>query len=101
MDQRFSLQGKVAVVTGANGTFGSEFCRTFAEAGADIVLATTGIAGPGGGSREKPVGLVYVAVADHSGVQVEKLQLTGSRERIRSLSALRALDMIRRAAKQA
>ena len=39
MDQRFSLQGKVAVVTGANGTFGSEFCRTFAEAGADIVLA--------------------------------------------------------------
>ena len=39
MDNRFSLAGKVAVVTGANGTFGSEFCRTFAEAGADIVLA--------------------------------------------------------------
>ena len=38
MDNRFSLAGKVAVVTGANGTFGSEFCRTFAEAGADIVL---------------------------------------------------------------
>ena len=39
MDNRFSLKGKVAIVTGANGTFGSEFCRTFAEAGADIVLA--------------------------------------------------------------
>ena len=39
MDERFSLKGKVAVVTGANGTFGSEFCRTFADAGADIVLA--------------------------------------------------------------
>ena len=39
MDDRFSLKGKVAVVTGANGTFGSEFCRTFAAAGADIVLA--------------------------------------------------------------
>ena len=39
MDNRFSLAGKVAVVTGANGTFGSEFCRTFAEAGADIVAS--------------------------------------------------------------
>lgn len=39
MKDRFSLAGKVAVVTGANGTFGSEFCHTFAEAGADIVLA--------------------------------------------------------------
>ena len=39
MEDRFSLQGKVAVVTGATGTFGSEFCRAFAEHGADLVLA--------------------------------------------------------------
>ena len=39
MKDRFSLAGKVAVITGATGTFGSEFCRTFAEHGADIVLA--------------------------------------------------------------
>ncbi len=39
MDNRFSLKGKVAIVTGATGVFGTEFCKTYAEAGADIVLA--------------------------------------------------------------
>ena len=68
------------------------------RSGADIAVSTTGIAGPTGGTKEKPVGLVYVGCADRYGVRVEKLQLTGSRERIRNLSALRALDMIRRAA---
>lgn len=68
------------------------------ESGADIAVATTGIAGPGGGTPEKPVGLVYVACACAQGVSVERLLLGGSRARIRELSALRALDMIRRAA---
>ena len=68
------------------------------RSGADIAVSTTGIAGPAGGTKEKPVGLVYVGCADRYGVRVEKLQLTGSRERVRNLSALRALDMIRRAA---
>ena len=68
------------------------------KSGADIAVATTGIAGPGGGTEEKPVGLVYVACADIRGVRVERLQLGGSRERIRNLSALRALNMIRLAA---
>lgn len=85
------------------GAVSEQTAREMAEglrerSGADIVLATTGIAGPGGGTKEKPVGLVYVAVADRNGTRVERLQLSGSRERIRSLSALRALDMIRRAA---
>lgn len=87
----------------AYGAVSEQTAREMAEglrnrSGADIAAATTGIAGPGGGTKEKPVGLVYVAVADAGGVQVERLQLSGSRERIRSLSALRALDMIRRAA---
>ena len=68
------------------------------RSGADIAVSTTGIAGPTGGTKEKPIGLVYVGCADRYGVRVEKLQLTGSRERVRNLSALRALDMIRRAA---
>ena len=87
----------------AHGAVSEQTAREMAQglrekSGADIAAATTGIAGPGGGTAEKPVGLVYVAVADKHGVRVEKLQLTGSRERIRNLSALRALDMIRRAA---
>ena len=70
------------------------------RSGADIAVATTGIAGPGGGTPEKPVGLVYVGCADARGVRVERLQLNGNRERIRNLAALRALDMVRRAAIQ-
>ncbi|MBR3795018.1 MAG: competence/damage-inducible protein A [Clostridia bacterium] len=86
-----------------HGAVSEEMAREMAEglrarSGADIAVATTGIAGPGGGTETKPVGLVYVACADRDGVCVQKLQLTGSRERIRNLSALRALDMIRRAA---
>ena len=90
----------------AHGAVSEKTAREMAEglrerSGADIAAATTGIAGPGGGTAAKPVGLVYVACADRSGTRVEKLQLTGSRERIRNLSALRALDMIRRAALKA
>ena len=40
MQKKFSLSGKVAVITGATGTFGGEFCHTFAENGADIVIAS-------------------------------------------------------------
>ena len=68
------------------------------RSGADIAVSTTGIAGPSGGTKDKPVGLVYVGCADAHGVRVERLTLSGSRERIRNLAALRALDMIRRAA---
>ena len=87
----------------AHGAVSEETAREMAQGlrdrcGADVVAATTGIAGPGGGTEEKPVGLVYVACADRTGVYVEKLTLRGNRERIRTLAALRALDMIRRAA---
>ena len=68
------------------------------RSGADIAVATTGIAGPGGGTREKPVGLVYVACAGADGVNVERLLLDGNRQRVRELAALKALDMVRRAA---
>ena len=70
-----------------------------ARAGVDIAVATTGIAGPDGGSPEKPVGLVYVAVATAQGGQVKELRLTGDRNRIRWLATLHALNAIRLAAK--
>lgn len=85
------------------GAVSEETAREMAQglrerSGADIAVATTGIAGPSGGTKEKPVGLVYVACADLHGVTIEKLNLRGNRERIRSLATLRALDMIRRSA---
>jgi len=64
--------------------------------GTDIGISITGIAGPGGGTEEKPVGLVYVALAHKDGIIVRKLNLWGSRSRIRNVTCLNALDMIRR-----
>jgi len=64
--------------------------------GTDIAVSITGIAGPDGGTPEKPVGLVYVAVADETEVRCKKLMLSGSRTRIRNVTALHAFDMIRR-----
>lgn len=62
----------------------------------DIGVSITGIAGPGGGTEEKPVGTVFIALADGKGVQSKHLQLWGSRDRIRSVTALHVFDMIRR-----
>ena len=67
-----------------------------AAAGTTYALATTGIAGPDGGTAEKPVGLVYVALASPAGVKTAELHLTGDRARIRALSVLHALDLLRR-----
>ena len=68
-----------------------------AQVGSDLALSVTGIAGPDGGTDEKPVGLVYIGLAQESGVTVKKLNLSGDRNRVRNMSTLNALDMIRRA----
>lgn len=47
--------------------------------GADLAIASTGIAGPGGATSRKPVGLIYIAVATPDGVEVQELRLAGSR----------------------
>jgi nicotinamide-nucleotide amidase len=68
-----------------------------ANSKADAVAAVTGIAGPGGGSKEKPVGLVCIAVANrgHSGVFVEEYRFeSDSREEIRNLSVKMAFEML-------
>lgn len=64
--------------------------------GADIGIATTGIAGPGGGTKEKPVGLVYIAMYYNEEIEVKKLNLTGSRQRIRERATTTLIDMVRR-----
>lgn len=65
-------------------------------AGATYALATTGIAGPDGGTPDKPVGLVYAALSAAGCTQVAELRLSGDRARVRTLAVLHALDLLRR-----
>ena len=64
------------------------------KTGADIGIGVTGIAGPGGGTPEKPVGLVYIAVAGKDGVDVKEYHFKGDRENNRNRSADTALKML-------
>ena len=64
--------------------------------GADLAVSVTGLAGPDGDDRGNPVGTVFTALAAPEGVFVRHLTLGGDRERIRTLSAHHALDLVRR-----
>ncbi|MCF7810334.1 competence/damage-inducible protein A [bacterium] len=79
-----------------HGAVSSETALAMAEsakdhAGVDIAASVTGIAGPTGGSPEKPVGLVYIAVADKNGSDVKRFRFTGDRQDNRSRSAFSVL----------
>jgi nicotinamide-nucleotide amidase len=67
-----------------------------AASGSTIALAVTGIAGPDGGTEEKPVGTVYLALASRSDCTSKKYTFTGNRERIRTVTAFTAMDWLRR-----
>ncbi|MBN2395736.1 MAG: competence/damage-inducible protein A, partial [Candidatus Atribacteria bacterium] len=74
----------------------SEMARSVRKkCNSNIGLSITGIAGPGGGSQEKPVGLVYIALADEQQAIFQKHQLFRDRQTIRLRSARRALNMLR------
>jgi nicotinamide-nucleotide amidase len=60
-------------------------------------VGITGVAGPGGGTEQKPVGLVYIALAGEEGTQVVERNFPGDRKRIRQFATQQALEMIRRA----
>lgn len=64
------------------------------KAHADFGIASTGIAGPGGGSPEKPVGLVYIACAYGDKCQVRQLNLSGDRSQVRHQAADEALQLL-------
>ncbi|GAB6168544.1 competence/damage-inducible protein A [Clostridium carnis] len=66
------------------------------EANTNTAIATTGIAGPGGGTEEKPVGLVYIGVYVNGNVKVKKFNFKGNRENIRSKATMYALNMLRK-----
>jgi nicotinamide-nucleotide amidase len=80
-----SHQTAEAMAVGARGRAGSTYA-----------LAITGVAGPGGGTEQKPVGLVYVAIADEAGTLVVNRNFLGDRQRIRVFTTQMALDLLRR-----
>lgn len=95
------LAGVPAALIEANGAVSKPVAQALAEgirkrAGASIGIGVTGIAGPSGGSPEKPVGFVYVALADERGTQVREFRFPGDRERIRYWASQAALEIIRR-----
>lgn len=61
----------------------------------DLALAVTGIAGPGGGSPQKPVGLVYIAVAQHERVICREFRFLGTRAEIKEQTADQALFLVK------
>jgi nicotinamide-nucleotide amidase len=62
----------------------------------DYSIATSGIAGPAGGTEEKPVGTVWIAVANYQKVVSKKYSFHGTRQAIIERSAIMGLDMVRR-----
>lgn len=68
--------------------------------GADLCLSITGIAGPAGDTADKPVGLVYIGLAVGDDVTVVKNQFHGNRQRVRTATCQKALDMLRKAMKK-
>lgn len=67
-----------------------------AKSGSDLALSITGIAGPDGGTDEKPVGTVFISLACPGGSRTEHFRFYGSRDNIRTITAWTALDWLRR-----
>ena len=94
-----SLLGVEDDVLAAHGAVSEPVARQMAEGartrlGAGVAVAVTGIAGPGGGTAEKPVGLVYLAVSGASGTVVSREVFEGNREQIKAKTAEKALKMV-------
>jgi nicotinamide-nucleotide amidase len=95
------LLGVPADLIERHGAVSREVAKAMAQgmrerAKTDLGLSVTGIAGPSGGTPEKPVGLVYIALATVDGVTVSENRFLGTRTQVRQRSAQMALDMVRR-----
>lgn len=87
------------------GAVSEEVAKAMAEgarrtASVDLACGITGVAGPGGGSKEKPVGLVHIAAASANATIHERCQFDGDRHAVRLASALKALEMMTNLAEQ-
>jgi nicotinamide-nucleotide amidase len=66
-----------------------------ARLGADAAVAVTGIAGPGGGTEDKPVGLVHLHVSSPAGEDFRRMDIPGSRDSVRGRAATAVLQLLR------
>jgi nicotinamide-nucleotide amidase len=99
---KIELLGVRAADLEAHGAVSAPVAEQMAEgarrkSGAEVGVGITGIAGPEGGSEEKPVGTVFVAVAAPRGSGVRRFHMAGTRATVRERSAQTALDLVRRA----
>jgi nicotinamide-nucleotide amidase len=90
-----------AALIEARGAVSPEVAQALAagirlRTGATIGIGITGVAGPGGGTPEKPVGLIYIALADGTGFKEHVVRFPGDRERVRWQGSQMALDLVRR-----
>ena len=97
-----NMLGVPAEVLETKGAVSPECAAAMAEGvrslvKADIAVSVTGIAGPGGGSTEKPVGLVWFGLATAEGVRTERIIFPGSRDEVRAAAVSHAIGMILRA----
>ncbi len=100
-DVKTALAGVAADTIVREGAVSATVARRLADGarerlGTDYGIGVTGIAGPGGGSPEKPVGLVFVGVAARAQTRVRETRLPGDRDLVRARAVHVALDLLRR-----
>lgn len=98
-ESKINLLGVDKKLIEQHGAVSEQVARAMAEGairktGADVSVAVTGIAGPTGGTKEKPVGLVFIAVATKSQTTHEKNIFSGNRGEIREQSVGKSLEML-------
>ncbi len=98
---KMAFAGVSEATLAAHGAVSAETAREMAEgirvrSGADLAVSITGVAGPSGGSPEKPVGTVYLALATAKGTETKHVLFPGERFQVQGYAAYTALDWIRR-----
>jgi PncC family amidohydrolase len=98
-EAKVALADVPRAVLDAHGAVSAQVARAMADGtrqrlGVDLAVAVTGIAGPDGGTAEKPVGLTYIAVADTDGADVRRHLWDGDRSTNKRASAAAALDLV-------
>ncbi len=104
-DAKISLLGVPAELIARFGAVSAEVARAMADGArrafaSDYALALTGIAGPSGGSTEKPVGTVHYAVANADGISDRRVVFPGNREQVRRRAAFAGLALVRSVAQR-